>query len=258
MKKTISSVRKFALAGAFVLGLGTLLTSCLKDHDDTIDNNTNNAAGLMAFNLATDQTSVGFSLDNNNLNSTALGFNNYTGVYLAVYPGTRKIEAFDFFTGDSLATSSASFELGKYYSLFLVGSDSSLENLVVQDNVDSLSSATQAFVRYINAIPDASSPTVTVSANGSNVVSEGASFKTVSGFVAVNPGDVSVTVSNGGSISANRTISLEAKKVYTILLIGEPGAAGDKAVQVKYIANGTVDDSSAARISKAAANRAIN
>lgn len=257
MKKIVSSVRGIAWASTIVLGLGLLLTSCLKNHDDTIDNN-NNAAGLMAFNLAPGQTAVGFSIGGNSLTQTALAFNSFTGVYLPVYPGSRVIDAYDFVSGDSLASASGSFELGKYYSVFLVGTDSTLENLVVRDNVDSLASSTQAFVRYINAIPDASSSTVTISSNGTNVVDEGASFKTVSQFVAVNPGDIAVNVSNGGSIDANRTITLEAKKVYTILLIGQPGAAGDKAVQVKFITNGTVDDSTANRISSAAANRAIN
>jgi hypothetical protein len=126
--------------------------------------------------------------------------------------------------------------------VFLVGTDPNYEHVVVNDNLDSLSSASQAFIRYINAIPDSSSPTVTISVNSSTVVNEQASFKSVSSFIPVDPGSVTITVSNGGTINVTRTITIEQKKVYTILLIGKPGNTGDTAVQIKYIQNGTVDE----------------
>jgi hypothetical protein len=87
-------------------------------------------------------------------------------------------------------------------------------------------------------------------------VNENASFQSVSEFVTVDPGSATVTVSNGGTINANRSIDLEAQKIYTILLIGKPGETGDAAVQVKYIQNGEVDNST--NRSSAASIRSLN
>ena len=253
MKKVFSLVRRYALAGTGMLLAGFLLTSCLKDNDDTPNPP---AAGLMAFNLSPDASAVGFSISGNDLTANPLGFNSYTGTYLAIFPGTRSVESYSFNSGNTLATASHDFGAERYYSVFLVGTDTSFANIVVEDKLDSLSGAGKAFVRYINAIPDASDPAVTITINGSNVVNDNASFQSVSEFVTVDPGSATVTVTNGGTINANRTIELEAQKIYTILLIGEPGTTGDTAVQVKYIQNGAVDDT--ANRTSAAANRSLN
>ena len=96
-------------------------------------------------------------------------------------------------------------------------------------------------MRYINAIPDSTKPTVTITANGTNVVNTQAGFSSVSDFVAADPGQVTITVKNNTTIDANRTISLEQGKVYTVLLAGIPGATDTtKAVQIKYILNGSL------------------
>ncbi|HEX7846482.1 MAG TPA: DUF4397 domain-containing protein, partial [Chitinophagaceae bacterium] len=253
MKRFFSSARTFMLAGAGVLASGMLLTSCLKDNDS---NNNDVAAGLMAFNLSTDQSAAGFKIGGNTLTQFPLAYSNFTGVYLPVYPGTRTIDAFSFNSGNTLATSSADFKTDKFYSVFLVGSGSSLENVIVEDKFDSLSSSGKAYVRYINAIADASSSTVTIASGGTNVVSESASFKSVSDFEAVDAGAVAITVSNGGTINVNRTITLESRKVYTVLLIGKPGETGDNAVQIKFVANGQLTDN-AARIGSASSGRSV-
>lgn len=257
MKKFFSSVRLFVLAGIGVVVSGLLLTSCLKDNDDFDNNNDDMAAGVMAFNLAPGQSAAGFRIGGNTLTQFPLGYNNYTSVYLPIFPGTRTIDAFSYNSGNTLATASANFETDKFYSVFLVGTDAALENVIVHDNFDSLSSSGKAYIRYINAIADASSPTVTIASGGTNVVNESASFKSVSDFEAIDAGAAAITVSNGGTINANRTITLESRKVYTVLLIGTPGGTGDNAVQIKFIANGQVDEN-AGRMSNAASSRALN
>lgn len=257
MKKFFSSVRLFALAGIGVVVSGLLLTSCLKNNDDFDNNNDDVAAGVMAFNLAPGQSATGFRIGGNAFTQFPLGYNNYTGVYLPVFPGTRTIDAFSYNSGNTLATASANFEDKKFYSVFLVGTGAALENVIVHDNFDSLSSSGKAYIRYINAIADASNPTVTIASGGTTIVNETASFKSVSGFAAIDAGAADITVSNGGTVNANRTITLEPGKVYTVLLIGTPGGTGNDAVQVKFIANGQVDEN-AERMSNAASGRAVN
>ncbi len=82
---------------------------------------------------------------------------------------------------------------------------------------------------------------MTITANGTKVINTPAGFSSVSDFVAADPGQVTITVKNGSTIDASRTISLEQGKVYTVLLAGVPGATDTtKAVQIKYILNGSL------------------
>ena len=126
--------------------------------------------------------------------------------------------------------------------MFVIGANGHYQNLVTDDNFDSLAAKSgKAFVRYINAIADSSKPLVTIAANGNNVVSNNASFASVSDFATIDAGDVAVRVNSGSSIDVSRNITLEQNKVYTVLLVGTPGAADPtKAVQIKFISNGTV------------------
>jgi hypothetical protein len=83
---------------------------------------------------------------------------------------------------------------------------------------------------------------VAITSGGTAIINEPASFGTISDFKEVTPGDVSFTVVNTeAGIAANRDITLEQNKVYTVLLMGIPNEADTaKAVQIKYIQNGTV------------------
>lgn len=200
-------------------------------------------SGLMAFNLIPDSTlSVGFTLSNNSLTNTPLSYTNYTGTYLSVYSGNRQLELFKANPDSILATNNFLFEPKKYYSAFALGANGVYLNMITDDNLDSLPANTgNAFVRYINAIPDSSKPMVTITANGNNVVDEPASFGSISTFTQIAPGDISVNINNDSTIITNRTISVEKDKVYTLLLLGIPKASDTtRAIKIKYIQNGTI------------------
>jgi hypothetical protein len=223
------------MAGLILTSL--LFTACKKD---TTDYPRTPAAGLMAFNLSPDKTGIGFTLSGNNLSGTVLNYTNYTGVYLPIYLGDREVKSFDYNTGATIATTTASFADSNYYSAFLLGANGNYRNVVVKDDLNPLTVASgKAWVRYINAIPDSTSnPMVTI---GESTINGNAPYATVSAFAQVNAGSVNTAVSNGSTISASRTITLEENKVYTILLVGLPNQTDSaKAVQVKYILNGTV------------------
>ncbi|MGH2648662.1 MAG: DUF4397 domain-containing protein, partial [Ginsengibacter sp.] len=219
MKKTLSM---FIAAASFLL-MTIAFNACKK----TSDTNAHTpAAGLMAFNLVPDSTAVGFSLSGNNFTATPLGYTDYTGNYRSVYTGTRNVTAYNFYTGAALATTSQLFADSAYYSAFAVGTNGNYKNVVVQDNFDSLSAASgDAFVRYINAIPDSTlQPTVTISSGGSNVIDTTAAFSGISNFKGITPGDISINVNTESGATANRTITVEQGKIYTILLVGQPAA----------------------------------
>ena len=242
MKNFFSSIRPWVLSAVFFVLVTVFLVSCSKFDDDDISSNTP-VAGLMAFNLAPDQNAVGIALSGNDLTNAPLAYTNYTGTYQRIYTGNRELESYDVNKDSTLATINYNFEAEKYYSLFMVGANGVYKNIITHDNFDSLHSTSgKAYIRYINAIPDSAAPTVTIAANGTNVVNAPAPFSSISEFTAADPGQLVITVKNNGTIDANRNISLEQGKVYTVLLTGIPGATDTtKAVQIKYILNGSLN-----------------
>ena len=209
----------------------------------TYTNSHTPVAGLMAFNLVPDSSAVGVTISGNNFTSTPLNYIDYTGNYRGVNTGIRDVTFYNFSTGAALAITSQVFADSAFYSAFLVGTTGNYKNVIVKDDFDSLTSASgQAYVRYVNAIPDSTlQPTVTISSNGNNVFNTSATFPGVSDFKGITPGDIAVNVNAESGSTASRTITVEQGKIYTILLVGQPGATDStKAVQIKFIQNGQV------------------
>jgi hypothetical protein len=241
MKTLSGTIRKWTVGVVALAAAGFLFTSCRKSDNNYIEVP---SAGLMAFNLAPSKNAIGIALSGNSISNQPLTYTSFTGQYLNIYTGNRNIEAFDYNGTTAFTNTSFNFEKDKYYSVFVVGSDSAYRNIVATDNFDSLSASNgKAYVRFINAIPDSSKPTVKITSNGNSVVNAPASYTEVSQFAAIDPGSVAVDVSNGGNIAVNRNIDLAAKKAYTVLLIGKPGESGEKALQIRFIENGVLTDS---------------
>lgn len=238
------SICKRVLSAAALFAM-VLFTSCLKTNDNN-DSNTP-VAGLMAFHLSPDKPSIGIALSGNNLTNTALDYINYTGGYLGIHPGTRSVEAYDAGTGASFTGSDFTFNEGGYYSLFVVGAENEYRNVIVNDPLDSLpASAGKAYIRYLNAIPDPGNPLVTISDNNGSAINEQAAFAAVSDFVEINAGNADIAISNDGSIQASRTVTLEERKIYTVLFAGIPGSEDTtKGIQIRYIENGTLSEDAA-------------
>lgn len=241
MKRLISFLRKGIIPIIAFLTVSILFTACKKNVDTATPAP---VAGLMAFNLTTDQPSIGVALSNNNLTNSPLAYTSYTGAYLGVYIGSREVTSYDFYSGATLATGNHIFEDSAYYSLFVVGANGTYKNVFVKDNLHSLPTTTgNAFVRYVNAITDSTSqPAVTISSNGTNVFNDNAAaFASVSDFKQITPGSIAINVKDESTIDSTRTITVEAGKVYTVLFTGVPNATdSSKAVQIKYIQNGVI------------------
>ncbi len=235
MKRIFSSY--FLIAACSTL----LLASCMKSKETPQVP----SAALMAFNLIPDVSGVTFALSGNALTNAPLQFNAYTGNYLNIYVGTRTASAYEGNSSTLLASEEAEFEQDKFYSLFAVGYDDAYRNVITPDTYDSLSGSNgKAYVRFINGVADSvTASVVKVTSGGSDVINEIAELGDVAEFTAVDPGDITVSIDGGEAINANRTFAVEARKVYTILLIGVPGATDDtKKVQVRYVEMGTLSD----------------
>jgi hypothetical protein len=243
--KTLLSLRKsLYLLGVCAFTMG--LFSC--SHDENQVEPT--VSGFMAFNLSPDQAVVGISLSGNTLN-TPLPYTNYTGGYLRIFPGQRSTESFDINSGNTLASTTYTYTPGKYYSLFVTGLNGTYTNVIVDDGLDTLSASSgKSYIRYINAIIDSSLSQVIINDGEGDVVSEQAGLNSVSSFVPVNTGSVTISIDNGDKISATRNISLEESKAYTVLFLGNPaGMTPADSIQIRYIENGTLTvDSSEAKI----------
>jgi hypothetical protein len=256
MRLSFSSIRSGAWIVGSLLTATVLFSACNKNNNDDTNNNTP-ASGLLAFNLAPDIANASITLSGNLLTQAPLPYNSFTGTYLGVYSGTRPVVAINSNTNAEIASSSFDFVTDKFYSLFVVGKGGSYRNVIVNDNADSLSTSTgEAFVRYINAIPDSTHPAVTFAVNGSNVVNDNAAFASVSEFKPITSGSVTVTV-NGGTINKSRTVTLDQRKIYTFLLTGVPGSVSADSLQIRFIQNGTVGET-AARVSSVSAGRSVN
>ena len=221
----------------FIFLSAFMFSSCLKK--DATNGTQQPAAGLMAFNLATPKNSVGFAVSGNVITYSPLSFTNYTGGYVNLFPGSRTVESFDFGVNNVIDSSSINFEQGKYYSVFLVGDTSHYQNILVQDNFDSLTYVTNtSYIRYVNAMPSVNNPLIKITDGTTDVFSGTAAFKTVSTFKPITAGSISITASSESGLSVSRSITLEAGKAYTILLVGDPNATDpSRQVQIKYVYN---------------------
>jgi hypothetical protein len=244
MKSYLSVRNNLPAIGYCLLTIG-LFSSCSKNNDK---NPTPNIAGFMAFNLAPDKPLIGIALSGNHLNAP-LPYTSYTGGYIGIYPGTRPVEAYDASSGNTFASATYSFEPNKYYSCFITGMNGTYDNIIVNDHLDTLAgTAGSAYIRYINAIPDSSKPTVTINDGQNEVVNDNPGFATVSAFTPVKTGSVSIDIDNGSTIKADRTITLEDRKTYTLLFIGNPtGSGANDSIQIRYIENGTLKQDSTAQ-----------
>lgn len=240
MKKIFSSMRPGMAMICCALSVVLLFSACRKS-DNT--QNELQVAGLMAFNLAIDKPGVVITLSNNTLTPGSIPYAGYTGGYYNIYPGNRNVQAYDISnTTTSITNSTHTFDAKKYYSLFVVGANNVYSNVVTLDNYDSLSAGNgKAYVRYINAIPDSANIKVTITGNGTTISDASTHFATVSQFTETTPGDITINISNEGTVQASRTITVAQQRAYTILLIGKPGETdAARVVQIKFIENGTL------------------
>ena len=240
MKKVLKFVMQAKYSMAGILLFAFLFGACRKDN---LPNNRTPAAGVMAFNLSTDKDAVGIFLSGNNLFYLPLGYTSFTGKYLPVFTGNREVKSYNNNTNNVLSINNQIFKDSAYYSIFVVGRNGAYRNVIVNDSLNNLLiTPGQAFVRYINAIPDSTiSPLVTISIGGTSVISNNTAYGITTPFTKVNAGNITIAVNNGDSVAVNRTISVEQSKAYTILLTGIPNAVDTtKSIKIKFITNGTI------------------
>ncbi len=231
MKNVISMFTVVCLS----IGLLVSLAGCNKDNDGPQVQ----ASALSVYNLSPDNISTQFVLSGNMIGQ-ALPYQNVYS-YVSIYPGTRDLQVYG--NSSSLTTTTYTFDTSKYYSAFFIGANNEYSIKIVKDEYDSMStSAGRAFIRFVYAVPDSSKPVVTMKSADSTAEYEGVRYSDVSSFIPVTPGNIEVNANNDSTIQVSRAIEVEQNKVYTIMIMGMTHATDEtKAIQIKYITNGTLE-----------------
>lgn len=230
-----------ALTGMLmIIAAGVLFSSCNKNDDS--DQPDLAVAGLMGFNMAPDQYAIGITLDGSSISNVPIGYDSYTGMYVAVFAGNRQLRTYGMSNSNLLAENSVVFDTSKYYSVFFMGANGNYRHVIAEDKFDELSGANgKAYVRFIQSIPDSTDSRVVISGNGTNWVDQDAGFGDISEFVAVDPGEIAISVNNSADVALSRTITVEAKKIYTVLIMGHPDSQLPEAEgSIRFISNGSL------------------
>lgn len=205
----------FQLIICFVL----LFASCKKDN---VQPPTQGTSGFVVFNLAPDQNNLLVAIDGRPISGTALKYATYSGNYISIFKGERDVDSYDQLTNLNLADTTVDFRDSSFYSLFFIGLNGHYKNFVVEDKLSSIPKNTgNAFVRYLYGIADSSNAHVIIDKDGNKIFDENNSFGNISDFKPVAPGDISVSVkSDDNTVNVQRTLTLQANGVYTVLLQG--------------------------------------
>lgn len=238
MEKLFLSLRRKISLSCIIMLMLVLSVGCKKD---SVDEHMDPVSHLMSFNLAPDKAAVNISVSGDVITNQPLGYPNYTGLYQDVDPGLQTVQSVDVGLNAAMASASLSFEEDKYYSLFVLGNQGNYSNIIVRDNYESLPVGSgKSYVRYINAIPDSSDLTVSITANGSVILATDVHYATVSDFFPLDGLDLVIGIDNGVNVTAQETFNFQIGKAYTVLFTGIPGTPDlSKAVKIQYALTGS-------------------
>ena len=175
-------------------------------------------------------------LVDNTVAGTNLTFPNNTG-YLTVNSGTRNIKVNVTGTMSTVIEANVDFIQNKNYSVFAVNSVSSIEPLLIEDDLTAPAQG-KAHVRFIHLSPDA--PAVDITLTDGTVVFGNKSFKEFTVFTPLDAGsyDLQVRVSGTTTVALNLPgITLEAGKIYTVFAKGFLNGVGQQELGAEIIVN---------------------
>jgi len=223
---------------ASMLAFAVFTTGCKKDDDDDDTPTPTPTYGkLMAIHASPDAPGVDLLIDNAVQNSSALTYPNSTS-YLQVQTGTRNVKINATGTSTSVINANLTIEENKNYSVFAIDSLSTIEALVLTDDLTAPASG-KAHVRFVHLSPNA--PAVDVATVGGTPIFGNYSFKQYSSFAplaAPNTYNLEVRLAGTSTVVLNVPgVSLTAGKIYTIFAKGFVGGTGSQALGAQIVAN---------------------
>ena len=229
-----------------VVAFGTLNNTDNVDFGVRVFIDNNNGDGAVDFTPATanvlvthaspDAPGVDFLLDGIVVNSAPLTYPNNTG-YLVVPAGTRNVKVNASGTTTTVIDANLNLRPNANYSVFAVNFLSSIEPLVLEDDLTPPASG-KAHVRFLHASPDA--PTVDITLTDGTVVFDDYAFKQASPFTPLDAGtyDLQVRTADGSQVVLDLPgIALESGKIYTVFARGSVNGTGGADLGAEIIVN---------------------
>lgn len=228
------SIKKLSALLLLTLGLVTF-TACSDDEDNNMVTPTTSKANVKVVHASPDAPGVDLLVDNAVV-GTNLTFPNFTP-YLEVNAGTRNIKVNVTGTSTTAIQANLNLEANKNYSVFAVNNVSSIEPLVIEDNLSTPASG-KAHVRFIHLSPNA--PAVDITTNTGAVVFSNYAFKGYSAFTPLDAGTYNLQVRLAGTSTVVLDlpgITVASGKIYTVFAKGLVGGTGTQALGAQIIVN---------------------
>lgn len=165
-----------------------------------------------------------------------LAFPTNTG-YVALTAGSRNVKVNVANTATTVINADLPLVAGKVYSVFAIDSVSSIEPLVLEDDLTA-PAAGKAHVRFVHLSPDA--PAVDVAVTSGPVVFGNVAFRGFQGFTPLDAGTYNLEVRVAGTATVALplpNITLTAGKIYTVFARGFLSGAGAQALGAEIIVN---------------------
>jgi hypothetical protein len=226
-------ITKLTLAAMMLLSL--TFVGC-SDDDETIMGNTATTANVLIVHASPDAPGVDIVVDNAGPAVSNLEFPANTG-YVPLPTGTRNVKVNVFNTSTTVIEANLDLSANTNYSVFAIDSVSSIEPLVLVDDLTTPASG-MAHVRFVHLSPDA--PAVDIAVTGGGVVFDSVSFKGFQGFTPLDAGtyNLEVRVANTMTVALPLPgITLEAGKIYTVFAKGFLQGTGAQALGAEIIVN---------------------
>ena len=226
-------VRKY-LSVFFLAVFGVTLFTACSDDETPVTPVVENAL-VKVVHASPDAPGVDLLVDNA-VAGTNLTFPNNTG-YLTVPSGTRNVKVNVSGTSTTVIEANLPLMTNKNYSVFAVNSVSSIEPLVLEDNLSAPASG-KSHVRFIHLSPDA--PAVDITLTNGTVVFGDYVFKEASAFTPLDAGTYDLQVRLAGTSTVVLSlpgITLNNGKIYTVFAKGLVSGTGTQALGAEIIVN---------------------
>ncbi|MVN90862.1 DUF4397 domain-containing protein [Mucilaginibacter aquatilis] len=230
--KNFTSAFKLTARYAFMGLLSlSLFSSCKKDDPYNFEETLHSRVNLI--NASPDAPAARLYVDDVLRTPNGVNFGEASGYY-DTFSGTQDVIIKSASGEATLATTNAGFDVETSYTYMLIGQNSALSILAVNDDLAAPASG-KAKIRYVNASPNSSGVTLN---NGSTVLVGAQNYRGVAPTVEVNAGNYTLRAYNTGAFpSAAATVNLESGKIYTVYAKGLVGGTGNSAFSVGVFTN---------------------
>lgn len=222
------------LSMLLMLAIGvTVFTGC--SDDDEVMAPTPSTSKVLITHASPDAPGVDILVDNVKA-ITNLTFPNSTA-YTPLNSGTRNVKVNVSGTTTTALQANLNLAMDKNYSVFAVNNVSSIEAVVLEDNLTSPASG-KSHVRFVHLSPNA--PAVDITLTNGTVVFGDYIFKEASAFTPLDAGTYNLQVRLTGTSTVVLDlpgIALTDGKIYTVFAKGLVGGSGSQALGAQIIVN---------------------